>query len=319
MINPVRSTTKEVVEQAENVKINRGKIEELVKKWVKENLSIPTWSKEYHFKTENQKILLDYLIILDALNFCFWSKKEKWQVFCKGKFHDGYFALALALKRFFEENPKRANFYYFSRISFREFTRILRGRGELLLLKKRWEILRAVSKAMLRKYGGDSEILVLSANHCVENLVKIIVRDLPFFNDVAKYDDNKVYFLKRAQLLVSDIWGVFDGRGIGEFRDLDYLTAFADYKIPQILRYLKILEFDPDLEDRIEDRKIIPAGSREEIEIRSSTIWAVEYLKQALKKEGKKFYSFQVDWLLWNMSQSIKPEFPYHLTKTIFY
>lgn len=315
----MRLTTLEVLKEAENVKINYDKIGILAKKWAKQNLSSPSWPKEYLPKTKNQRTLLDYLIILDAINFCFWSKKDKWEIFYKGKFYDGYFAFALALKRFFEENPNKANFYYFSKISFKEFNYILRGRGELLLLKKRWKILRAVSKRLFKKYGGDSIKFILSANHYSSILLQKIVHELPFFGDINYYDNHKVYFLKRAQLLISDIWGVFDGKGIGWFKDLDYLTAFADYKIPQVLRNLGILEFEEDLEDKIDNKKLIPAGSKEEIEIRSATIWVIEYLQQALKKEGKKFYSFQIDWLFWNKSQLIKPDFPHHLTKTIFY
>ena len=193
------------------------------------------------------------------------------------------------------------------------------GRGELLFLKKRWKILKMVSGVMFKKYRGDSEKFVLSANHCAEVLVQKIVDDLPYFSDINKYNHLKIYFYKRAQILISDIWGAFDGKGVGEFNDLEYLTAFTDYKIPQILRYLKILEFEDDLEDKIDSRKIIAVGSKEEIEIRSATIWAVEYLRQALEKYGKKFYAFQVDWLLWNKAQDIDFDFPHHLTKTIFY
>ncbi|MBU4204783.1 queuosine salvage family protein [Patescibacteria group bacterium] len=70
---------------------------------------------------------------------------------------------------------------------------------------------------------------------------------------------------------------------------------------------------------KIKNRIPIPHNSKQEIEIRSATVWGVEYLKNALAKEGKSFCSFEVDWILWNKAQGIEMKKPYHLTKTVFY
>ena len=125
--------------------------------------------------------------------------------------------------------------------------------------------------------------------------------------------------MKRAQILGADIYGAFDGRGVGYFGDLDYLTTFADQKIPQILNHFGILEYSRKLSEKIRHKKIIKIGSKEEVEIRSAAIWAIEYLKGELKKSGRKLYSFEIDWILWNKSQTEKINNPYHLTKTIYY
>ena len=39
-----------------------------------------------------------------------------------------------------------------------------------------------------------------------------------------------VLILKRAQILVADIWGCYQGQGLGQFDDIDELTMFADYR-----------------------------------------------------------------------------------------
>jgi len=39
-----------------------------------------------------------------------------------------------------------------------------------------------------------------------------------------------VAIYKRAQILIADIWSSFRGTGFGEFRDIDSLTMFADYR-----------------------------------------------------------------------------------------
>lgn len=320
MDNVVLSTTKEVVKQAKHVKIDYKRIKEISKRWVNEDLASNCWPKESHLDTKDEQKMLDYLIILDTLNFCFWSKNKKWRVSYKGKQYSGYFALSLALKRFFEKNPAKASLDYFNGISFGEFTKILEGEGELLFLMKRWEMVKAVAAFIETKYNGDSRNFVLSADSEASTLAIKIFNELPFFNDVSYYNGYSVFFLKRAQILVCDIQHAFESRGIGYFKDPEWLTAFADYKIPQILYRLGILVYSRDLRGKIINRILIPSGSPEEIEIRAATIWAVERIKKTLAVEtGKNLYSFQIDNFLWDMSQTEKTGMPHHLTETIYY
>jgi Potential Queuosine, Q, salvage protein family len=56
-----------------------------------------------------------------------------------------------------------------------------------------------------------------------------------------------VAILKRAQILVADVWACCGGRDLGEFSDIDELTAFADYRIPQSLLWLGVLEYSDEL------------------------------------------------------------------------
>lgn len=318
--NPVLASTLWVVEQAKTVKINKRALKKIAEQWGRQKIPIITWDRTKHLCTEDENLLLTYIFVLDSLNFCFWAQKGKrWTIRYEDKEYNGYWALALALKIFFEKEPNKANFEYFSKISFNEFKTILQGGERLLFLKKRWQILRQVSKVIQNNYQGNIKNFVLSAGHKCANLVLKIAKELPSFNDETQYNGRKIYFWKRAQILAGDIWGALQGKGLGNFNDLEYLTAFADYKIPQLLYYWKVLEYAPSLERKIKNRILIPTGSCEEIEIRSCTIWAVEELKQALTKFGKKLNSFQIDWLLWNKSKSIEMPNNYHLTKTIFY
>jgi len=318
MENQVRTSTLKVVEKARDAKINRERVKELAQKWVKEKIVVPPWPKEFHLQTKSRQAMLDYLIILDAINFCFWNKNKIWTFNYNGKKYYGYFGLSLALKKFFEENPEKGSLNYFADIPFGDFLKILNGGKNLQFLRKRWQIARQVSKKIIKKYG-ESEKFILSVHHKLSELVLKISKELFSFDDIAHYKGRKVYILKRAQILPADIWGAFGGKGIGYFEDLDYLTAFADYKLPQILQFWGILEYSPRLLKKIKDRIIIAKGSKEEIEIRSSTIWAVEYLKEELGELGRNIFPFQVDWILWNRSQEQKILTPYHLTKTFYY
>ena len=129
-----------------------------------------------------------------------------------------------------------------------------------------------------------------------------------------------MHFLKRAQILVSDLWGAFGGKGLGAFSDMASLTAFADYRIPQILRSLGVIVYTDELAEKIDRELPLPSGSPEEVEIRAATVQGVEAIVKALADIGVPALSFGVDWLLWH--ESHRPEHnrkPYHLTRTIFY
>ncbi|MBI5046092.1 MAG: hypothetical protein HZC14_03805 [Candidatus Niyogibacteria bacterium] len=317
--NPVRATTFEVVRRAKYVKINRRKIKELARLWARDALiGKLQWPVDTHYASHNSKKLLDYIVLLDTLNFGFWSRDDKksWNIFYRGKRYGRYFAWAMSLKKFFE-NDLDAGLDRFERITFNEFKNIFHGRGELLFLKKRWQMARQVARAIRMKYG-DAGNMVMSCDQKFSWLVPKIAA-LPSFDDVAMYGGKKVYIWKRAQILALDIWGAFQGRGLGKFKDLDYVTTFADYRIPQILREYGVLEYSPVLEKKILNKHLIRSGSAHEVEIRAATIWAVEYLTQELHNNGVRVHLFQVDWFLWETSKKIKIQMPHHLTKTVFY
>lgn len=56
-----------------------------------------------------------------------------------------------------------------------------------------------------------------------------------------------VAIYKRAQILVADIWACCGGEGLGEFHDIDEMTAFADYRIPQALVWLGAFQYSDTL------------------------------------------------------------------------
>ncbi len=123
--------------------------------------------------------------------------------------------------------------------------------------------------------------------------------------------------------------------GKGELRNLDKLTAFADYKIPQILRSLGVIKYTKQLANKIDSYELIQKGSEDENEIRAATIWAVELIRNEVEKKSErsetlireglqKKYDFitasHIDSMLWKMSQTkAKGEKPYHRTLTTAY
>jgi len=101
---------------------------------------------------------------------------------------------------------------------------------------------------------------------------------------------------------------------------MERLTAFADYKLPQVLRELGIISYHPELAARIDAMEYLKAGSEEEVEIRAMAVWAVEELKRGFQEYGRKLTSPQVDNWLWQLGQlDAFRKRPYHRCRTIFY
>jgi hypothetical protein len=68
---------------------------------------------------------------------------------------------------------------------------------------------------------------------------------------------------------------------VADFADADRLTIFADNLVPHVLRLDGVLDFDDELEARIDAEKLIEHDSPEEVEIRACALHAVELLVAA--------------------------------------
>lgn len=46
---------------------------------------------------------------------------------------------------------------------------------------------------------------------------------------------------------MADLWGIMEARGEGDIINIDLLTMFADYRVPQALVYLGVLRYSDAL------------------------------------------------------------------------
>jgi hypothetical protein len=317
----VLSSTRPVVDSARSVAIDLKAVERTAGLLAEARLAPPEWEEGLHFRDGGWRTAA-WVLVLDALNFCFWSvTPERWRVEYQGETFDGYWALVAALRRAVDAGLPLWDGEWLTSASYAElvvmFTPVDRSGPAIPLLEARIANLREVGYGLLEQ---PIEELVGDANGSAVALVEEVVRRYPSFDDVASVDGREVRFLKRAQILVADLHGAFGGEGLGHFDDLDQLTAFADYKVPQVLRRFGVLRYAPELETAIRAHQLIPAGSEWEIEIRAATIWACELIRQALEGTEKPLRAFEIDWALWLTGQSLPPGTePYHRTSTIFY
>ena len=133
----------------------------------------------------------------------------------------------------------------------------------------------------IQKYNCSFANCIAASDQSAAALVNLLARDFSCFRDEVRDESGKkVRFLKRAQIVVADLWACFEGAGYGGFHDIDQITMFADYRIPQILNCLGCLGFSPLLDAAVRDKKNIPSGSNWEMQLRGKsrpiiTAWTI--------------------------------------------
>lgn len=317
----VLETTKYVVDHSHSVTIDGQAVTDFIKGIQGKPFLIPPWDCHYHFCGDDG-LTVSYLLVLDTLNFCFWPMhgEPRWEIVWKSNRISGYFGLAAALRQAMESGVPLASPDYLADLTVETLKALLGGQGSLPLLEDRVKNLNELGRLLSSDYDGKAIHLVEAAAHSTVELTRLLARQLTSYQDVAHYRNRKIYFYKRAQIFAADLYGAFGGKAWGDFFDVDQLTAFADYKLPQVLRHLGILRYGNELAEKVDGHVLLDPGSSEEVEIRANTIWAVENIRHALKEAGKKVIASDIDWMLWSLGQ--KDHYrkkPYHRTRTIFY
>lgn len=267
--------------------------------------------------SEEQK--LNFLLVFSSQAFSFWGE-PKWTVEFEGKKLDGSYGMVLAIKRALAEGKAVLDPKYRAAISREDFSQILQANTEIPLLDERLKIFVETGRVLEEKFGGGISNLLRGANHDVLTLLELIADNFSSYRDASEFMGRKVYFFKRLQYFVSEIYETFDGKGWGQFQNIGELTACADYKLPQVLRKFGVLEYEKKLADKIDKKVPLIHNSEEEIEIRANSIWAVEYIKEQLKKRMPNITSTDINDHLWLYTQIKRPEDkPYHLCRTTAY
>jgi hypothetical protein len=319
MENGVLKSVESVVRQSGFVKINESAILEVCQNFHPQDIKYWMASSPFDFSDFTESEKLNFLFVLNSLNFCYWGK-PKWTISYHGRDYDGVWAMIGSLLLARESGTPVLEANFLAEIKKEELEKILHGNVVIPLFEERLEILRENGRILQEKYQGKFENVIEAACFHALKLLNKIVSEFPSFYDAAYYKGQEVQFFKRAQLLVSDVYRSFSGKGWGKLTEIDKLTAFADYKIPQVLRKLDILQYSPDLASKVDNQIPLPFGSEEEVEIRANSVWAVELMKKQLQPKYPTVAAMDLDSYLWLLGQNKTPQDkPYHLTQTIFY
>ncbi|KAK3923743.1 Queuosine salvage protein [Frankliniella fusca] len=333
-----RKSAELIASQAQHVTILNDGVktlaQQIYEKLQNKTISIEMFSQHELHPSSSDPSAVDWIFVVDTLNFCFWSPDgAHYSVSYKGKKYTGYFALCAALNRAKDAGKRVTDPQFYSQISAKEVKELLQGddgSADLPLIDERAECLRQVGACLLEKYDGSFINCVKASNGSAENLLNLVVREFPCYRDEATFKEYLVSFYKRAQILVGDIWACFKGADLGYFFDIDYITMFADYRVPQVLVHFGVMQYSPYLHNLLEAGGIMESGCQEEIEIRGCSIYAVELLSTCVKSllsaanKTDQFIinSIIIDHFLWDFRRQYAQELssiPFHKVVSVYY
>lgn len=307
LLNRIKESSKYVSDNSKYVKINYEKIDEIIEGG--EFNAIRYWldTNPFNILDMNYRDIVNFLLLYHTIgDYCFWGD-PKWEIDTEvGKLDGSYAIMYILINRFRNNNAMN--------MSYEEFADMLKGNVEIPLLKERYNCLVEMNK-YLDSIGKDfyDEIKDLKVDI---DLLDYVVSTFSYFKDETNYNGVNVYFYKRAQLLVSDILHV---RKMLENIEVDYsnLMGCADYKIPQVMNALGMLEYEYDLEYKLARKEELQEDSIEEIEIRANDLVVIDYIYEKLNREVCRMDINDYIWLLGQDKSKINKN--YHRTRTIHY
>jgi hypothetical protein len=257
---------------------------------------------------------LAYFVILDTINF-----GSGYFPHLKKDAASGYFAVASRLKQHCVTHgiPPPAQL---ARWTLHDCARIfgqdLADPQPAKLMRLFAAALQALGAWVTDQHAGAYLRFLAGANSAAEAVAALLA--MPFFCDVARYQDREVLFLKRAQILVHDLKIAAPAHPLLAFADFGDMTIFADNIVPFVLRADGVLRYAAALDRRIQRGELIASGSPEEIEMRACALHAAELVRDAM---GGKFTAREIDQALWMRGQAIRGQVAArpHLTRCTYY
>mmetsp|Transcript_31733 Transcript_31733/g.65191 ORF Transcript_31733/g.65191 Transcript_31733/m.65191 type:complete len:468 (+) Transcript_31733:105-1508(+) len=246
---------------------------------------------------------------------------------------------------------------------------------ELPNIQRRCELLKELGDGLMRNHDGSALSMISKANRSADALVRIILDSFPGFRDyvdtsdipnttsgweTAKSSPTVIHFYKRAQIAVADIWAAL-GRCQPEFTpfadsessykqlhncchftDMNAVTTFPDYRVPQILRNVGVMKYASSLAKAVDDQVELEKSGLDEISIRAATVVAVEDLVQKVKEKlgsmavmddsainrskldklSEDVSAVTIDWYLWQQGEKLDRQNllePHHRVRTTYY
>jgi hypothetical protein len=285
-----------ILKNFKNYQLKLIEIDEAKIKDIKINKKIAYFGiKEFKNKLPRIKEIDNFIFVLRVLDFRLWEYPHNW--FYRNE--KGFFGLLERVKDLFNYNLNKVNF--------KDFRKIISPKENQSLALLRYKLFKQSINWFNKNYQQNF------ANYFEENQqAYAFCLNLMRLKKFQDYWQN-FYFLKPNQLLYYEY--ILAKNLEKKFTDeLEQLTIFADYKIPQVLINSGIINLEKNSLIKIQNNNIIKRGSKLENELRISSIIAGEIISKNLK-----IPVYLVDNILWDLSHKINLKIPYPKIKTIFY
>lgn len=197
--------------------------------------SCKTWSEHELHPQAKDESTVNFIFIMDLLNFCFWSDTEdpgsEFFVDFRQKRWTGYWSLVASLQRALDEGiPITSPVYWLDESSTDdELRHVFRSASlePMPMLEERISCIREAGRILNKEFRSSFLTCIEEANGSAAALVNLLVDNFPCFKDTTRFEGKTIRFYKRAQILVADLWACFEGTSYGRFDDIDTITMFA--------------------------------------------------------------------------------------------
>ncbi|MDP2696020.1 MAG: queuosine salvage family protein [bacterium] len=317
------------------VTVDEGEIERRAEILADHEFIIPDWQIE-NVLPKDHKVFLSWLPYLCAVDFAFTNFHRPYERFRAREF-TGSVAMGHCFYRRFGDSRISASEMLRITGDGTDFEQFMRGMNGLPpLLEARRRNLREVADVMKRVFDDDMAKLLRLAKYKTCDLVEVLCSLFPtaYGSDFFILDREfieclgerrvRLYLNKRANLLALMYQGraLMSGKALKPLVDGENLKSVTDAAVPNALRSMNILDYDRGLSYKIDHRQQLASGSREEVEIRLGTIYAVEMLLDRINElrlagSKKVITMVELDYFLWQAGRECAV--PPHLTKTTAY
>lgn len=309
MFEKIVTSSEYVMSNSKYVKINYDKLNNFINDIEYNDLKNWLMYNSYGLLDLDIEKIVNFLLLFESILYSFWGE-PKWTVETEEGPKDGSDALLYCMVKYVRETGN----VDFSNMSLTDFKSMLKGNVDIPLLEDRYKTVVQISKIVNEKMNGSFYEYIKDVTTDKE-LFDIIVTNFETFKDERTYAGKTIYFYKLAQLLISDILHI---REELENIKVDYsnLVGCADYRIPQTLRALEIVNYNEELANLVDNKKEITISSEYEVEIRASQIVVLTYIKNHLDNAN----SIDINDFLFLYSKKVKDiAKPYHLCRNTNY
>lgn len=301
MLRDLAEGCREVVETSPHLRIDDDAARAVVVP--PELRALPPWDDDAFHDVADDRAAA-WLLAYNAVNYSYWPDRgPRWSAVVDGVpvgRDDEALAMMAVLARQPVEDPD-----WLGTVDEGRLERLLEpaaGAGTLPLLHLRAAALVELGRAT-RAWGPASRWIEHAGGSAVA-FARLLAERLPSWDDHRTHRGRTLRFLKRAQLCTAMIQGRLRG---APFRDIERLTAFADYRLPQILRGLGVLHLDEALAAHVDAREPLAPGGEAEVALRAA---AIDGADRIAANTG--LPALVVDHFLWRAAVERQDQLPPH-------
>lgn len=314
----VRVLSEVLLKSPRYVKVNADRATRVAEILRDFDITIPKWEiTPFYPQLDDFEEMCLFYLIFNSINYCYFDQDGK-------KFQDGTLSgSSLACLRLTEKWDEIKDPQFLRNVDENYLlSELFAAESPISLIKERTAALREVGDFLSKSTDFTFEKLFRRYRRNAYLTSQALPTLLPTWRDP---------FFKRSQLFVGMVYGRFqDWENLPiEEESLHNLTVFADYKVPQTLIAMGIIEPHARILTRLHSNRFLGSGSRKELELRAATIAGADLITDKLRSlVDDDINSLHTDYLLWGASRKVETMPPdlfvrawpnHHLTLTTDY